>query len=257
MIMNLIDTHCHIDIEEFDTDRAAVLRACRQQGVSHIVVPAIQRRSWDQLLSLCDQEPNLYPALGLHPIYVDHHQESDLDELAAYLDANKVVAVGEIGLDYYIESLDRDRQQFFFEAQIRIALEHKLPVLLHVRKAHDQILSTLKNTGTHGGIAHAFNGSLQQAQHYIDMGFKLGFGGTMTYAHSSKIRMLARELPLESIVLETDAPDMTVASHHGERNSPAYLPECLSALAEIRNMPEAVLVQQLKINTTAVLALNG
>jgi TatD DNase family protein len=256
-IMNLIDTHCHIDIEAFDTDRAAILRACRQQGVSHIVVPAIQRCSWDRLLSLCGQEPNLYPALGLHPLYLDQHKESDLDDLEQYLVANTVVAVGEIGLDYYVEQPDRDRQLFFFEAQLRIALEHQLPVLLHVRKAHDQILSALKKIGAHGGIAHAFNGSLQQAQHYIDMGFKLGFGGTMTYTHSSKIRRLAKELPLESIVLETDAPDMTVASHHGERNSPAYLPECLSALASIRNIPEAELAQQLQINTSSVLALNG
>ncbi|MBE9516381.1 MAG: TatD family hydrolase [Proteobacteria bacterium] len=255
--MDLIDTHCHIDVAEFDTDRAAVLRACRQQGVTNIVVPAIQRSSWDQLLALCEHESGLHPALGLHPLYLDRHSESDLEDMERYLDSNKIIAVGEIGLDYYKVELDRDKQQFLFEAQLAIALKHKLPVLLHVRKAHDQVLATLKRIGVNGGIAHAFNGSLQQAHHYIDMGLKLGFGGTMTYAHSSKIRRLAKEVPLESIVLETDAPDMTVASHHGERNSPAYLPECLSALAEIRHMPEDELANQLQINTSSVLALNG
>lgn len=254
--MALIDTHCHIDVSEFDADREIVLHNCALNDVSCIVVPGIEQRSWKTLLDLCSKNTNLYPALGLHPVYIDRHTDADLQTLRNLLDTCSVVAVGEIGLDYYVESLDRDRQQYFFEAQLEIALEVGLPVLLHVRRAHDQVISTLKHIGAVGGIAHAFNGSMQQAQRYIDMGFKLGFGGTMTFERSTKIRELARSLPLESIVLETDAPDMTVASHQGERNSPEYLPECLQALSQIRNLPEEELARQLEINSRAVLNLN-
>jgi TatD DNase family protein len=140
-----------------------------------------------------------------------------------------------------VTELDRQRQQRLFEAQLQVARDANLPVILHVRKAHDQVLATLKRLRVRGGIAHAFNGSLQQAQQYIDLGFKLGFGGMLTYERSNKLRALARELPLEALVLETDAPDLTVAAHHGERNSPEYLPDCLRALAEVRNAdPEEV-----------------
>lgn len=254
--MNLIDTHCHIDVSEFDADRQTVLQHCAQLGVADIVVPGIARRSWEGLLQLCNKHPGLHPAIGLHPLYISEHTEHDLQLLSHLLRDKQVVAVGEIGLDYYIELLDRERQQFFFEAQLELALQYHLPVLLHVRRAHDQVLQTLRQSGSPGGIAHAFNGSLQQAQQYIDLGFKLGFGGTMTFERSTKIRKLARELPLEAIVLETDAPDMTVASHHGERNSPEYLPECLHALCEIRGMTDTEVAQQLAINTNTVLHLH-
>ncbi|HEY9198866.1 MAG TPA: TatD family hydrolase [Gammaproteobacteria bacterium] len=239
--MDLIDTHCHIDVDDFDADRAAVLARSRQAGVTRLVVPAVLAQGWSALLDLCRREAGLFPALGLHPVYLDQHTDADVAALADWVARERPIAVGEIGLDYFVAELDRQRQQALFEAQLRVARDAGLPVVLHIRKAHDQVLATLKRIHVRGGIAHAYNGSLPQAQQYIDLGFKLGFGGMLTYERSNKLRRLARELPLEALVLETDAPDLTVASHRGERNSPEYLPECLRALAEVRDEePEAI-----------------
>lgn len=253
--MDLIDTHCHIDVEEFDADRAAVLARCRAVGVTRMVVPAVLARTWPQLLDLCRRESGLLPALGLHPVYLDQHTDADVAALAEWVERERPLAVGEIGLDYFVSDLDRQRQQHLFEAQLLIARDADLPVVLHVRKAHDQVLATLKRIKVRGGIAHAFNGSLQQARQYIDLGFKLGFGGMLTYARSTKLRGLARSLPLEALVLETDAPDMTVAAHHGERNSPEYLPDCLRALADARGEDVDTLAAATTRNAEAVLAL--
>lgn len=234
--MDLFDTHCHLDVAEFDADRDAVLARTRADGVSRMVVPAIDAAGWTDLVALCRREQGLYPALGMHPIYIDQHRDEHVDELRGWLERERPVAIGEIGLDFYIKEIDRERQQAIFEAQLEIAQDYQLPVLLHVRKAHDQVLHTLKRFRLPGGIAHAFNGSMPQAEQYLSMGFRFGFGGMLTYERSNKIRKLAQDLPLESLVLETDAPDMTPARHHGERNSPEYLPEVLLSLAEIRGM---------------------
>ena len=255
--MELIDTHCHLDVAEFDADRDAVLDRCRANGVTRIVIPAIHAAGWDALQALCDREPGLYPALGLHPVYLEQHRPGDLEALRALVSARRPLAIGEIGLDYFLEDLDRDRQQDLFEAQLRIAREADLPVIVHVRKAHDQVLKTLRRIPPRGGIIHAFNGSRQQGEQYLDMGFRLGFGGTLTYEGSKRIRRLARELPLSAIVLETDAPDIPVASHRGERNSPEYLPECLAALAAVRDEDPAFLARETGRNAEAVLGLAG
>jgi len=234
--MDLFDTHCHLDVSEFDADRDAVLARTRAVGVSRVVVPAIAAAGWAELIGLCQREAGLYPALGMHPIYSEWHRDEHIDALRALIEQERPVAIGEIGLDYYIEGADRERQQTIFEAQLALAEAFRLPVLLHVRKAHDQVLQALKRYKLVGGIAHAFNGSLPQAEQYLKLGFKFGFGGMLTYARSNKIRKLARELPLESIVLETDAPDMAPEQHHGERNSPEYLPQVAQSLAEVREM---------------------
>lgn len=253
--MDLIDTHCHLDDARFDADRPGVLARCSQAGVRRIVVPGVTASGWDTLLRLCRNEKDLYPALGLHPMYLQQHRAGDVQRLAEQIELQRPLAVGEIGLDYYIETPDRARQESLLREQLEIARDAKLPVLLHCRKAHDRILKALREVPVPGGIAHAFNGSLQQAHQYIDLGFKLGFGGMLTYERSSKLRKLAHELPLEAIVLETDAPDMTVASHHGERNSPEYLPECLAALAEVRDDDPGELARQTTRNAEAVLGL--
>ncbi|MBU1191235.1 MAG: TatD family hydrolase [Gammaproteobacteria bacterium] len=254
--MELIDTHCHIDVEDFDPDRDDILARCRRQGIARLVVPAILAGTWQSLLDLCRREPGLLPALGLHPVYLTQHSDADIASLATWVEREKPIAVGEIGLDYFVEALDRERQQQLFEAQLQVAHDSDLPIILHVRKAHDQVLATLKRYKVRGGIAHAFNGSLQQAQHYIDLGFKLGFGGMLTYERSNKLRRLAKELPLEVLVLETDAPDMTVAAHHGERNSPEYLPDCLQALAEVRDEDPVHIAAATTRNAEQVLGLS-
>ncbi|MDH5633803.1 MAG: TatD family hydrolase [Gammaproteobacteria bacterium] len=254
--MHMFDTHCHIDVEEFDADRDQVLQSSKNLGVGSMLVPAVARRYWDGLLALCSADRGLYPALGLHPVYIDTHTDDDLADLTGFLENGKPAAIGEIGLDYYVAGLDRERQQHFFEAQLKLAQVHQLPVVLHVRKAHDQVLATLEKIPVVGGFAHAFNGSLQQARRYVELGFKLGFGGTMTYPHSSKIHTLARSLSLNDIVLETDAPDMTVASHRGERNSPEYLPECATALAALRRTDIETVVNQTTANARLVLNIH-
>lgn len=253
--MHLIDTHCHIDVTAFDHDRDQVIAQCISSGINKIIVPAISAAGWDNLLHVCRSRKNLYPALGLHPVFIDQHKTAHLVALENYLAREKPLAIGEIGLDYYIKQLDKAVQKQFFHAQLAIAENASLPVLLHVRKAHEEVLLILKRTPVTGGICHAFNGSLQQAHRYIDLGFKLGFGGMITYARSIKIRKLAKEIPLESIVLETDAPDMTVAKHHGDRNSPAYLTDCLKSLAEIRMETPEFIAEQTTRNAKEVLGL--
>ena len=253
--MELIDTHCHLDVGAFEADRDAVLAASRDAGLRGIVVPAIAAPGWPALRALCAAHADLHPAYGLHPVFVADHGDDDLVALEVQLAAGDAVAVGEIGLDHVVPGLDRDRQRALLDAQLAIAATAGLPVLLHVRKAHDAMLAALRRARVPGGIAHAFNGSLEQAGRYLDLGFRLGFGGMLTFERSRKLRKLARDLPPEALVLETDAPDMAVASHRGERNSPAYLPEVLTALAEVRDeAPEAVAAQTTR-NAREVLRL--
>lgn len=251
----LIDTHCHIDDAAFAKDREDVLRAARNSGVSQIVVPAVTRQSWKIIRSISLQHPGLHCAWGLHPMFIAQHRQEDLEALQDWLQDNPAIAIGEIGLDYYIKDYDAETQRYYFVAQLDIAQQMGLPVILHVRKAHDPVLQILRKFSLPGGIAHAFNGSLQQAQQYLDLGFKLGFGGTLTYENAHKIHRLARELPEEAFVLETDAPDMVVSQHRGERNSPEYLPYCLRALAEVRQTEEKHLASVTSNNANAVLNL--
>jgi TatD DNase family protein len=251
--MEIIDTHCHLDVADFDLDRDEVIEQCRSQGITKIIVPAIESKNWSNVLDLCKAESGLYPALGLHPVFINQHQADDVNKLEQLLEAAAPVAIGEIGLDFYLKDLDKDRQLELFEQQLLIAKNHDLPVILHVRKAHDQVLQLLKKIKVKGGFSHAFNGNEQQAKHYIDLGFKLGFGGTLTYQNAHKIHHLAKTLPLEAIVLETDAPDMVVNSHKGERNSPEYITDCLNSLAKIRNEDAELIAKQTTQNATDVI----
>lgn len=255
--MELIDTHCHLDCREFDLDRAAVLVRARAVGVTELVIPAIARSGWAGLLALCDSDAGLHPALGLHPVYLDVHEDADLAALERLVAERRPLALGEIGLDYFVSGLDRGRQQRLFEAQLAIAREAGLPVLLHVRRAHAQVLATLKRIRVRGGIAHAFSGGVEEARRYLDLGFALGFGGMLTFERSTRLRSLAAALPAESLVLETDAPDLTVAAHRGERNSPEYLPDVLAALAGVRGEDPAVVAARTSATARAVLGLAG
>ncbi len=251
--MEIIDTHCHLDVTSFDKDRDDVLEQCRKQGITKIIVPAIIAKTWNNLLNLCKKEKGLYPTLGLHPIFIEQHDESDLALLENTLKNNLPVAIGEIGLDFYSKELDKNKQVMLFEQQLFLAKKYHLPVILHVRKAHDQVLQLLKKIKVKGGFCHAFNGSIQQAEKYIELGFKLGFGGTLTYTNSKKIHQLATAIPLEHIVLETDAPDMVVESHRGERNSPEYIVEALNVLATLRHKSVGFIANQTTLNANNVI----
>ena len=234
--MDIIDSHCHLDFEEFDGDRESVLENARNQGVSGFIVPGVKKATWQPLISLCDQYSDVHYALGMHPMFMSDHALKDIAELEELVSANNPVAIGEIGLDFYESASDKEDQLAIFEQQLELACNVNLPVILHVRKAHEEILKALKKFPVCGGVVHAFNGSLQLAQRYQEHQFMFGFGGMLTYERSSKLRSLAQALPLSTIVLETDSPDMTVVQHRGERNSPEYLSYCLQALAEVKSV---------------------
>ena len=188
--MEIIDTHCHLDVADFNLDRVQVLNRCRELGISKIIIPAIKSKTWSKVLDLCDSESSLYPALGLHPVFLQQHDASDINKLESLLETIRPIAIGEIGLDFYIKELDQKRQLELFKQQLVIAKTTNLPIILHVRKAHDQVLQLLKKIKVKGGFCHAFNGTQQQAEKYIEFGFKLGFGGTLTYKNSIKIQNL-------------------------------------------------------------------
>ena len=232
----LIDTHCHLDAAEFDADRDAVHAAALAGGVARIVVPAVAVNGFQKAKIIDERYPGCVAAYGIHPLYVMQAKEQDLAVLRAWLTREKPVAVGEIGLDSYVTDVDPARQEFFFVEQLKLAREFDLPVLLHVRRAVDQILKHLRRIRVRGGIAHAFNGSRQQADEFIKLGFKLGFGGAMTFSGSTRIRGLATELPADAIVLETDAPDIPPAWLNGGRNAPGELPRIADILAELRGV---------------------
>lgn len=250
-----IDTHCHLDAGEFDADRDAVYDRARAAGVAIQVLPAISRANFEAVAAACRRYPGCLPAWGLHPIYLDVHRDTDLDALRRQIEAWRPVAIGEIGLDLFVPGLDLARQVHFYAEQLKIARDYDLPVLLHCRRANDQILQQLRRIGVKGGIAHAFSGSRQQADAFIKLGFKLGFGGAFTWERATRLRELARTLPLEALVLETDSPDIPPQWVGKGRNEPAELPRIARVLAEVRGVGVAEVANQTSANARAVLGL--
>ena len=268
--MNLIDTHCHFDVEEFDADRAAVAARTVAAGVDTVVIPGYLARLWPRLLAVCDdfRSPRLLPAPGLHPCYIAEHEAAHLDALELLLAQRQdCVAIGEIGLDYFRDDLKqpdaRARQQEFFRAQLRLAQRFGKPVLLHVRKAHADVIALLKaEKFREGGIVHAYSGGIEEARHYARLGFRLGVGGPLTYEQSRRLRSVAEAMPLESFVLETDAPDMIPQPHRPPgpghtRNSPEFLPAVALALAQIKRCPPEEAARVTREQSLAVLRLAG
>ena len=264
-----IDTHCHLDAAEFAPDRDEVRAAARAAGVAHLVIPAVERAHWQEVVQLAHRHGDSY-ALGIHPLYTPRADESDIGALREMLTRQRsdphLVAVGEIGLDFFVPGLNAERQIWFYEQQIKLAREFELPVILHVRKSSDRLLKTLRQHKVVGGIAHAFNGSAQQAQAFMDLGFKLGFGGAVTYDRALKLREMAASLPLNALVMETDAPDIpphwlyTTAEQRAEgqsqgRNSPAELPRIAAQVAQLRGISVDALAQASTANAQQVLGL--
>ncbi|WP_332846278.1 TatD family hydrolase [Pseudomonas lactucae] len=235
--MELIDTHTHLDFADFDTDRREVLAHSRELGVRRMVVLGVYQQNWQRLWDLVQADEGLFAAFGLHPVYLDDHRPADLTALADWLSRlhghRQLCAVGEIGLDYFLQALDRERQQALFEAQLQLAVDFQLPALLHVRRSHAAVIATLKRIRLpRGGIIHAFAGSREEAHEYIKLGFKLGLGGAATWPQALRMHKVLAHLPLDAVVLETDAPDMAPAMYPGRRNSPEHLPAICGALAE-------------------------
>jgi TatD DNase family protein len=231
----LIDTHCHIDDASFDGDRAETMARARAAGVGAQVVPAISARRWPDTRRICAEYEDLHPAYGLHPVYLHEHRDEHLNELASWLEREPAVAIGECGLDYYLQELDRERQQELFAAQLRLARETGLPLVIHARRSVDDIIKHIRRHPGTRGVIHSFAGSEQQARRLVDLGFVLGLGGTCTHERARRVRALIRDLPLECFVLETDAPDQPGAAHRGQRNEPGFLPEIVQTVARIRD----------------------
>lgn len=250
-----IDTHCHLDASEFDADRQQVADAAEAAGVRGIVVPAVAVWNFEAVRALARHDARCVYALGIHPLCSPGAGQADLDtlrrEVAASMGDPRFVGIGEIGLDFFVAGLDAEHQTWLYAEQLKIAREFDLPVLLHVRKSQDQVGAQLRKLGVKRGIAHAFNGSNEQARRFVEQGLKLGFGGNVTFSRARQIRRLATELPLEALVLETDAPDMAPAwlsddqfgEQHKARNTPAEVAGVARVMAELRGIDAMTLAQ--------------
>ena len=251
----LVDSHCHLDAGEFDADRSMVVERARDAGVRRQVVPAVTAASWPKLRDVCAAHDGLFPAYGLHPMFLDDHREAHLDDLREWLERERPVAVGECGLDHFIDGLDPAAQTIYFEGQLRLAREFDLPVIVHARRAVDAVTAAIRKVGQLRGVVHSFSGSRQQAEQLWDQGFMLGLGGPVTYERASRLRELAATMPLEWLLLETDAPDQPDAASRGQRNEPARLPVVLETIARLRGVTPSEVAAATSENAERLFAL--
>lgn len=251
----LIDSHCHLDAAEFDTDRAEVLARAQAAGVGAQVVPAVQAAGWPALRELCRAHAQLHPAYGLHPLYLAAHRADHLDLLADWLARERPVAVGECGLDFFVAGLDVEAQRHYFRRQLELARDFGLPVIVHARRAVDEVIASLRRVGGLRGVVHSYSGSAEQARQLWDLGFCLGFGGPITYERATRLRGIVAQMPGEFLLLESDAPDQPLAGHRGERNEPARLPEVLRTAAALRDESPQSLAALTSANARRLFAL--
>ncbi len=253
--MTLVDSHCHLDADEFDRDRPDVIRRAQAAGVRTQVLPAVTAASWPKLRDTCAMAEGLYPAYGLHPMFLDQHRPEHLDQLRAWIAREQPCAVGECGLDFFVEGLDTERQQFYFDGQLRIARDFDLPVIVHARRAVDAVIAAIRQVGGLRGVIHSFPGSPEQAAQLHKLGFLVGLGGPLTYDRAQRLRRLVAQLPLEQLLLETDAPDQPDAGIRGERNEPARLTVILETVAQLRGEPADAIAEQTSANARTLFGL--
>ena len=235
-MFDLIDTHSHFDVSEFDADRDAALARARDAGVRRQILPAISITGFEKLRALCAKEPGLYPAYGLHPLFLSEHKREDLDELEKWIERERPVAVGECGLDFYVPDLDETMQRVYLDKQLQLAREYDLPVILHARRAFDDVAAAIRRTGNRRGVVHSFSGSPEQAQQFWKLGFHIGIGGPVTYERAHRLRNIVKTMPIEFLLLETDSPDQPLCGHQGQRNEPARLVDVCRTVAELRGV---------------------
>lgn len=243
----LFDSHCHLDAREFDADRAETVARARKAGVGRQLVPAVDAAGWPKLRAVCAADAGLFPAYGLHPMYLSRHRPGHLAALREWIGRERPVAIGECGLDFFVEGLDADGQQAYFDGQLRLAREFELPVVVHARRAVDAVIAAIRRNGPLRGVIHSFPGSQEQAQQLWRLGFMLGLGGAVTHARAQRLRRLAASMPIEHLLLETDAPDQPDAAIRGQRNEPARLAAVCATVAELRGTT----AEQLAMATTA------
>jgi TatD DNase family protein len=252
----LVDSHCHLDAGEFDPDRAEVIARARAAGVRHQVIPAIDAQGWTKLRDICRAGEGLHPAYGLHPMFLDSHRDEHLEQLREWLQRERPVAVGECGLDYFVEGLDRQRQQSFFEGQLELAREFDLPVIVHARRAVDAVIAAIRRIGDLRGVVHSFSGSEEQASQLWRAGFLIGLGGPVTYERARRLRRIVASMPLEHLLLETDAPDQPDSCIRGQRNEPARLTEVLRTIAQLREETEEHVAEVTTANAKRLFGLS-
>ena len=256
MACDLIDSHSHFDVAAFDADRDAALARAREAGVSRQIVPAIARDGFEKLRDLCATNAGLHAAYGLHPTFLAQHKPEHLEELETWIERERPIAIGECGLDFYVEGLDADTQRIYFERQLAMARKHDLPVILHARRAFDDVTAAIRRVGGLRGVVHSFSGSLEQARHLWKLGFHLGIGGPITYERAHRLRGIVRDMPIEFLLLETDSPDQPLCGHQGHRNEPAMLVDVCRAIAQLRNTDADEIAQVTTRNCERLFALN-
>ncbi len=247
--MSLIDSHCHLDDDRFDENRDQVIARAMQQGIEQIVMPATTVNRWDKIKQIAGQYHNVYPAYGLHPMFVEQHQTSHLQELDEWLDREKPIAVGECGLDFFHGRADEKRQLQLFIEQLQLAKNHHLPVIVHVRKAMDQVINLIRQYRPAGGVIHSFAGSLQQAQQLLDLNFKLGIAATVDFQRARKLRDVVAKIDEHGLLVESDAPDQPGAQHRDELNEPAFIVEHFQTMVKLRETSEQHLSDVLRRNS--------
>lgn len=230
----LFDSHSHLDAPEFDADREAVVARARAAGVAAQLLPAIDAAGWEGIAALCDRHCGLYPAWGLHPLLLEQHRPEHLVQLRQRLRDDRPRAIGECGLDFYVEGLDPGTQRTYFHAQLELAREFDLPVVVHARRAVEEVTQAIKRTGGLRGVVHSFSGSPEQARQLVDLDFHLGLGGPVTYERARKLHAVVRGMPLERLLLETDSPDQPLSGHQGLRNEPCRIAQVAQAIADLR-----------------------
>ena len=256
-MFELIDSHCHLDFEAFEGDREEVVERARKKGIRKIIIPGVRHSDWKRIRALCDTSTQLHACYGLHPYLADEHTVDDIVRLKQWLQENPCVAVGECGLDYRENQADRRTQMKFFKAQLDIAHTVVKPVVIHSVRATEDVINTIRDFPDLRGMIHSYSGSYEQAKQLLDIGFYISLGGAITYTRASKLRTMARKIPLDSILLETDAPDQPDAAHHGERNEPAYLVNVLRCLGELRDEPVEKIAAQTTANARTLFRIQG
>ena len=252
---SLIDSHCHLDFDIFDDDRMEVLQRAKDNDISDIVIPGTERKYWERINQLCTKHSQLHACYGLHPYWVKNHDKKDVAALDNYINHNNVTALGECGLDFRAEQADKKTQLYFFEAQLDIAENCQLPVVIHSVRATETVLQSIKKYNNLKGMIHSYSGSAEQALQLIDLNFHISLGGSVTYDNAKKIRTVAKNIPLTSLLIETDSPDQADQLHSGERNEPAYLINTVNAIAALRQVSAEVIAEQTTINAKELFAL--
>lgn len=245
-MLDLIDSHCHLDFEAFDSDRNAVIERARSKGINKIVIPGVNRNNWSLIRTICTNNTQVHACYGLHPYLAGEHTDDDIVQLSHWLIGKECVAVGECGLDYRKDQADKALQLKYFNAQLDIAHMTGKPVVIHSVRATEDVIKSIKNYSDLRGMIHSYSGSYEQALQLIDLGFHISFGGALSYDNARKLRATASDIPLGSILLETDAPDQPDADHFNQRNEPAYLVNVLQCLSELRDEP----IEEIAAQTT-------